>query len=125
MTDFTNTESFSDEDIEKRKKAIFDAMGKRAQKSILKKGYEKWDPFQEPKDPIEIRKDLSGFTVNQLVNRFFYDYPELEKNNAYRKVVEDMALGVVTDDDRIKASYLFSKWYRKILDESGIEDDWA
>ena len=33
-------ENFSREEIEEKKKAIFDAMGKRGQKNILKKGYE-------------------------------------------------------------------------------------
>ena len=50
-------ETFSPEQIEEKKKAIFDTMGKRGQKQILKKGYEQWDPFQDPKDPIEIRKE--------------------------------------------------------------------
>ena len=48
---------FSPEEVEQRKKAVFDAMSPRLQKHILKKGYQKWDPFQEPKDPIEIRRD--------------------------------------------------------------------
>ena len=48
---------------EDRKKAIFDAMGRRNQKAILRRGYDKWDPFQEPKDPIDIRKDKSKRTT--------------------------------------------------------------
>lgn len=124
MNDFKTTETFTKEDIEKRKKDIFDAMGKRSQKAIMRKGYENWNPFEEPKDPIEIRLDKTGNTVSDLVEKFFMAYPDKRENNAYRKVVEDMALGVVTDDDRIKATYLFSMWYRKMLDESGIKDDW-
>ena len=48
---------FSPEEAEKRKRAVFESMSPRRQKHILKKGYEKWDPFAEPKDPIDIRKD--------------------------------------------------------------------
>lgn len=52
-------------------------------------------------------------------------YPEHKENNAFRKVVEEMALGVVTEDDRVKASYLFSMWYKKMLEDSGVKDEWV
>jgi hypothetical protein len=57
----------SAEEAEKRKKAIFDSMSPRRQKHILRKGYAKWDPFQEPKDPIDIRKDKTRRTTQMLV----------------------------------------------------------
>jgi len=40
---------------EKRKKAIFESMSARSRKRILDKGYESWDPFLMPNDPIDIR----------------------------------------------------------------------
>ncbi len=61
----------SQQDTE-RKKAIFDAMSPRRQRHILKRGYHKWDPFQEPKDPIDIRKDKSKRTAQMLVNEFLH-----------------------------------------------------
>ncbi|PID78020.1 MAG: hypothetical protein CSB21_02715 [Deltaproteobacteria bacterium] len=122
MIDAVNQESFSKEHIEKRKKAIFDAMGKRAQRAIIRKGYERWNPFQGPNDPIEIRVDKTGNTVSSLVDKFFDTYPDKKENNAYRKVVENMALGVVTDDDRVNASYLFSMWYKDLLEKAGIKN---
>lgn len=76
MSFFENTESFTKEEIEKRKKAIFDGMGKRAQNAILKKGYDLWNPFEEPKHPIEIRKDKTGNTVSGIVKMFFDEFPE-------------------------------------------------
>lgn len=125
MKDFSGKEIFTREEIEVRKKSIFDSMGKRAQKTILKKGFENWNPFEEPKDPIDIRVDKTGNTVADIVKRFFAEYPDKKSNNAYRKIVEEMAMGVVTDDDRVKASYLFSMWYRNLLNEAGVEDDWV
>ena len=45
---------------EERKKFIFDSMSPRRQKHILKKeGYDAWDPFIEPKEPIDMREDKS------------------------------------------------------------------
>ncbi len=63
-------DKFSPEEIEDKKKGIFEAMGKRGQRQILKKGYEEWNPFQEPKDPIDIRKDKSKRTAQMLVREF-------------------------------------------------------
>jgi hypothetical protein len=37
--------NISPEEEEKRKRAIFESMSPRRQKHILKKGYEKWNPF--------------------------------------------------------------------------------
>lgn len=125
MSEVVDNEYFSKDDVEKRKKAIFDSMGKRSQKAIMKRGYDNWNPFEEPKDPIEIRKDRLGNTVAGIADGFFMAHPEKKENNAYRKVVEEMALGVVTGDDRVRASYLFAMWYKELLAEAGIEDDWA
>ena len=47
----------SPEEEEKRKRAILESMSPRRRKHILKKGYDRWDPFEMPKDPIDIRKD--------------------------------------------------------------------
>jgi hypothetical protein len=60
----------SKEEVEQRKKAVFEAMSPRRQKHILKKGYKKWDPFEEPKDPIDIRKDPTKRTSQMLVREF-------------------------------------------------------
>ncbi|MBU4258896.1 MAG: hypothetical protein L6263_08095, partial [Desulfobacteraceae bacterium] len=62
--------NISPEEEEKRKRAIFDNMSPRNQKYILKKGYDKWDPFQEPKDPIDIRKDKTKRTSQMLIREF-------------------------------------------------------
>ena len=38
----------SREEVERRKKAIFETLSKRGKKYIERIGYDKWDPFQEP-----------------------------------------------------------------------------
>jgi len=40
---------------EQRKREIFTAMSPRRQRRILEKGYERWDPFLEPKEPPGFR----------------------------------------------------------------------
>ncbi len=112
---------FSREDIEKRKKMIFDSMSPRGQKHILKKGFDKWDPFQEPKDPIDIRKDKSKRTSQMLVREFLQTRPLEGYSNNYGRAVLDMCIGLINDDDRYLAMYEFSCWYQELLKKEGHE----
>ncbi len=113
---------FTQEEIEKRKKAVFEAMSPRRQKFILKRGYDQWDPFQEPKDPIDIRRDRrSRRTVHMLVEEFLRDRGGEQPSNAYRGGVLEIAMGIVNRDDRYRGMYEFSCWYRKLLKSEGRE----
>ena len=104
---------------DERKKAIFHAMSPRNQRAILKKGYDKWDPFQEPKDPIDIRKDKSKRTTQMLVREFLQTMSSEEYSSAYGRGVLEIALGIVNDEDRFRGMYEFSCWYRDLLIKEG------
>jgi hypothetical protein len=107
---------------EDKKKAIFDCMSPRRQKYILNKvGYEKWDPFQEPKDPIDIRKDKSKRTSQMLVSEFLQTRTKQERSNAYERGVLEMAVGIINDDDRFLGMYEFALWHKKLLEIEGHE----
>ena len=107
---------------EGRKKAIFDAMSPRNQRAILKRGYDKWDPFQEPKDPIDIRKDKSRRTTQMLVREFLQTRSSEEYSPAYGRGVLEIALGIVNDEDRFRGMYEFSCWYRNLLIREGHKE---
>ena len=111
----------SSEDEAKRKKAIFSSMSPKRQKHILKKGYEKWDPFQEPKDPIDIRKDKSKRTTQTLVREFLQAVSSEEYSNAYGRGVFEICLGIINDDERYRGMYDFSVWYSELLKREGFE----
>jgi hypothetical protein len=104
-----------DKEVELRKKAIFDSMSPRRQKQILKRGYEKWDPFEVPKDPIDIRRDKTKRTTQQLVREFLQNCGREDYSNAYGRGVLEMALGIVNDDDRFVGMYEFAAWYQQLL----------
>ena len=107
----------SKEEIEKRKRAIFDAMSPRRQKHILKRGYEKWEPFAEPKDPIDIRRDPTRRTTQMLVREFLQSRSEQAYSNAYNRGVLEIALGIINQDERFLGMYEFSCWYRELLEK--------
>ncbi len=107
----------SAEEAEKRKQAIFDSMSHRRQQHILKKGYDRWDPFEEPKDPIDIRKDATKRTTQMLVREFLQLRSSDKYSNAYGRGVLEIALGLVNEDDYFRGMFEFSCWYRDLLDE--------
>ena len=106
-------------EAEARKKAIFESMSPRRQKHIIKKGYEKWDPFEEPKDPIDIRRDKTKRTTQQLVRAFLQSCDQESYSNAYGGGVLEIALGIINNDDRYIGMYEFSIWYQDQLKKAG------
>ena len=114
---------FSPEEAEKRKRAVFDSMAPRRQKHILKKGYAKWDPFEEPKDPIDIRRDVTQRTTQQLVRAFLQNCSHENYSNAYGRGVLEMALGIINGDDRFLGMYEFASWYKEQVKHWTTEDD--
>jgi hypothetical protein len=112
---------FSPDQAERRKKMVFDGMSSRRQQHILKKGYDKWDPFQEPKDPIDIRKDKTKRTTQTLVREFLQTRPGEAENNAYNRGVLEMALGIVNNEDRFRGMFEFARWYHDLLKKEGLE----
>jgi hypothetical protein len=103
------------DEAEARKKAIFSGMSPRRQRHIMKMGYDKWDPFEEPKDPIDIRRDKTNRTTQQLVREFLQNCAHDKYSNAYGRGVLEMALGIVNDDDRYIGMYEFAAWYQEQL----------
>jgi hypothetical protein len=110
---------FSSKEAAERKKAVFDSMSLRRQKHILKKGYDKWDPFAEPKNPIDIRKDKTQRTTQTLVREFLQSRPSEGYSNAYGRGVLEMALGIVNEDDRFIGMFEFAGWYQELLEKEG------
>jgi hypothetical protein len=112
---------FTAEEAESRKKAVFDRMSPRRQKHIIKKGYDKWDPFEKPKDPIDIRKDKSKRTTQMLVREFLQSRGSEGYSNAYGRGVLEMALGIINDDERYIGMYEFAQWHQELLRKEGLQ----
>lgn len=100
---------------EKRKKTIFDAMSARSRKRILDKGYEKWDPFLMPKDPLDIRMAQRRETALSLMSRFLQTCPHKEGGSAYGQGAWEVCVGIIGGDDRWRGIYDFSCWYSDLL----------
>ena len=114
------TNSSPEED--KRKKAIFERMSPRRQAHIIKKGYDCWDPFQEPKDPIDIRKDKTKRTSQMLIREFLQTRDPEKCSNEYSRGVLELCLGIINEQERFKGMYEFACWYQDLLKREGYGD---
>lgn len=110
---------FSAEDAAQRKRAIYESLSPRRRKYIERIGYDRWDPFEEPKDPIEIRRDKSKRTTQMLVREFLQARPAEGYSNTYGRGVMEMALGIVNNDERYLAMLDFARWYTELLRAEG------
>jgi len=103
-----------DKEKEKQKKAIFNGMSPRRQQSILRKtGYENWDPFQEPKDPIDLRDKKIDLIVSSLLREFASDNDIKDRSDEYIKAVKEIGRGLIKGQEKYKAMYDFCCWYKK------------
>jgi len=103
-----------------RKKAIFESMSARRREHILKKhGYDEWDPFIEPKDPIDMRKDKTKHTALQLTREFLADWDADKYSNEFGQGAWEICLGIINEDDQFKGMYEFACWYRDFLEKQG------
>lgn len=111
-----------DEDGEAQKRAIYETMSARGKKYVDRIGYEKWDPFQEPKDPLDMRTDVTKRTTQQLVRRFLQEHAPEGAGNLYGQGVLECALGIVNKDEKIRGVFEFCLWYDRLLRREGHGD---
>ncbi len=116
-------EPISDDEKEKRKKMIFESMSERTKKHVTKIGYENWDPFQDPKDPIDIRRDQTNRTTQMLVREFLQTRKFEDYSNKYGQGVLDICLGIMNDDDLYIGMFEFSCWYGELLKREKNDKD--
>ncbi|OGP51536.1 MAG: hypothetical protein A2Y79_08475 [Deltaproteobacteria bacterium RBG_13_43_22] len=106
---------------EARKKAIFDSMSPKLQQRILKKGYEVWDPFMEPNDPIDLRKGKLNRTALDLTRAFLAACDFSNYSNAFGQGAWEICKGLIDEDDRYIGMYAFSLWYEKESVKAGTK----
>ncbi len=106
---------------EAQKRAIYEKMSPRRRKFIDRIGFDRWDPFAEPKDPIEWRTDGTQRTTQQLVREYLQNHAPENYSNAYGQGVLEMCLGMVNGDERYVAMYELSLWYAGELKKHNLD----
>ncbi len=109
---------------EQLKKELYDKISPRRRKFIDKIGYENWDPFPKPNDPMEIRRDISKRTSQDLFREYFQTRPKDEvQSNAYRQAVLELALGIINKDEKFLGYFDFAVWYYNLLEKEGYVEE--
>jgi len=112
-----------DEEREKKKRAIFDGMSPKRQQKILKTvGYKNWDPFQEPRDPIDLREQKIEQMASVLFRQFIVDCEIKDYSDESIQAVKEISRGLIKDKERYKAMYDFCCWYEKTKGDSFLDD---
>ncbi len=112
----------SGEEAQAKKRGIYEAMSPRGKRYVDKIGYDTWDPFAEPKEPLDIRTDISKRTTQQLVRQFLQEHKPEGVGNAYSQGVLDCALGIVNKDEKFRGIFEFCLWYDTLLRREGHKD---
>jgi hypothetical protein len=103
-----------DEEKERKKRAIFDSMSAKRRRRIVEKiGYENWDPFQEPKDPLDLRGQKTDQLASVLIGEFISECEAEKRNVEYREGAEEICKGLIEGEERYKGMFDFCRWYGK------------
>ena len=108
-------------DEEKKKREIFEGMSPRRQQRILKKGYDKWDPFLAPKEPPFYRQEqrdrvregalrLEEFLMNKSGEM---GQEEGDLPSAYVQGAREICFGLAKGDERYQGMRDFCSWLSK------------
>ncbi len=114
-------------DEERRKREIFESMSPRRQQRILKKGYDKWNPFLPPKEPPFFRKGAEvrdGLEVERRLERFLRDRGLGDAGSAppspeFVAGAREICFGLAEGRDRYLGMEAFCLWWRRVRGEEG------
>jgi len=111
---------------EEMKRHMYERLSPRRRKFIDRVGYENWDPFPEPNDPMDIRLDAeTGQSIQDLVRTFVRTKSQAGKVGAqYSRGAHELAMGIVNKDERFRGMYDFIVFYNDILRAQGKEMNW-
>lgn len=120
MTDTINYEELSAEEIEQRKQYMYEKMSKRRRKFVDRMGYENWDPFAAPFDPIDLRCDPTGYTSDQLTHMFVKATGRSD-NQEFIDAVNEFNVMLVMNFEKVRPVYEYCLWYAEHAKKHGIK----
>ncbi len=110
---------YTPEQVEEQKRMMYEGMSPRRRRFVDRIGYENWDPYQAPFDPIDIRTDRTGHTNHQLLHKYFKTLGYIPDPDYMQTLSEFMVL-LVMNVEKVRPILEFSDWYNALLKEHGI-----
>lgn len=110
---------FTPEQVEEQKRAMYERLSPRRRRFVDRIGYENWDPYQAPFDPIDIRTDALGLTTHGLLSRYLATLPA-PPDPDYKQTLSEFMVLLVMNVEKVRPILEFSDWYNARLQERGI-----
>ena len=105
------------EDEQTQKRLFYERMSPRRRRFVDRIGYDNWDPFEAPKEPMDIRKDVSQRTAQQLVQEFLRSVSQELHGGEYARGATDCAMGIVARQEKYQGVLDFCVWYHELRQE--------
>lgn len=102
-------------DEQEQKRIFYERMSPRRRKFIDRIGFENWDPFEPPKEPMDMKVDVTQHTISQLVNTFLASAQAETRYGEYARGAMECAYGLVNKDDKYRGVFDFCLWYHDFL----------
>ena len=107
---------------EASKRKMYEKLKPRGRKYVDRIGYENWDPFMKPNDPLDIRQDVTKRTTQERVREFLQTVARTNGesySNEYAQGALQAALGIVNRDVTMIGTMDFCLWYVDLLKREG------
>lgn len=104
---------------EEQKRQIYERMRPARRKFIDRLGYENWNPFQMPKEPLDIRKDRTRRTLQELIQDFMRANRGNDRSPDWQKGAAQCAMGIIKQDETYQGIFDFCLWYHDLLQKEG------
>jgi hypothetical protein len=105
---------FSVEEQE-QKRLFYERMSPRRRRFVDRIGYDAWDPFEAPKEPMDIRTDATNRTVQDLVRDFLKASAQTFHGGEYARGATECAQGIVARQEKYQGILDFCVWYHELL----------
>ncbi|MDL2207294.1 hypothetical protein LJC09_05375 [Desulfovibrio sp. OttesenSCG-928-F20] len=105
---------FSTEELA-MKRLFYERMSERRRRFVNRIGFENWDPFEAPKEPMDIRTDPTRRTVQDLVRDFMASVSHEMHGGEYARGATECAVGIVAKQEKYLGVLDFCVWYHQLL----------
>jgi hypothetical protein len=105
---------------EEQKRHFYEKISLRRRRFVDRIGYENWDPFAGPKEPMYIRKDLTQRTAEELVREFMKATVGRMHGGEYARGVTACAVGIVAGQEKYQGVLDFCVWYHELLQKEKL-----
>ena len=105
---------------EEQKRYFYDKMSPRRRRFVDKIGFDTWDPFEGPKEPMDIRTDATQRTVQDLVREFMKAATGSMHGGEYARGATECAVGIVAGQEKYQGVLDFCVWYHELLQKEKL-----